>query len=59
MKYLLDTNICIYPVLPLFADTKALLRQQGKLIDDFDLLIGTTALKDNIREFGIRNLSKT
>lgn len=47
MKYLLDTNICIFHM-PLFADTKALLRQQGKLIDDFDLLIGTTALKDNM-----------
>lgn len=44
----LFTVLPIYPVLPLFADTKALLRQQGKLIDDFDLLIGTTALKDNM-----------
>lgn len=34
----------IYPVLPLFADTKAELRKQGKLIDDFDLLIGATAV---------------
>lgn len=58
MKYLLDTNICIfhlqgkflpiYPVLPVFADTKALLRQQGKLIDDFDLLIGATAVNNGM-----------
>lgn len=35
----------IYPVLPVFADTKAQLRKQGTMIDDFDLLIGATALK--------------
>lgn len=35
----------IYPVLPVFADIKAQLRKQGTMIDDFDLLIGATALK--------------
>ena len=38
----------IYPVLPVFADTKALLRKQGTMIDDFDLLIGVTALKHDM-----------
>lgn len=38
----------IYPILPTFAETKALLRKQGTLIDDFDLLIGTTALKHDM-----------
>lgn len=38
----------IYPILPTFAETKALLRKQGMLIDDFDLLIGTTALKHDM-----------
>ena len=38
----------IYPVLPTFAETKALLRKQGMLIDDFDLLIGTTTLKHDM-----------
>lgn len=35
----------IYPVLSVFAEEKAKLRKQGLLIDDFDLLIGATALK--------------
>ena len=35
----------IFPVLPIYAETKALLRNQGTMIDDFDLLIGATALK--------------
>lgn len=35
----------IYPVLPVYAETKALLRRQGTMIDDFDLLIGATAKK--------------
>ena len=34
----------IYPVLPVFAETKAHLKKEGLLIDDFDLLIGATAL---------------
>lgn len=38
----------IYPVLPTFARIKAQLRRQGTLIDDFDLLIGCTALQDNL-----------
>lgn len=38
----------IYSVLPVFAETKALLRRQGTMIDDFDLLIGATAKKHNM-----------
>lgn len=38
----------IYPVLPVFAETKAFLRRQGMMIDDFDLLIGATAKKHNM-----------
>ncbi|MCD8091589.1 MAG: type II toxin-antitoxin system VapC family toxin [Bacteroides sp.] len=38
----------IYPILPLFADSKAELRKQGKLIDDFDLLIGATAVANKM-----------
>lgn len=34
----------IYDVLPTFADQKALLCSTGKLIDDFDILIGATAI---------------
>lgn len=44
----LFTVLPIFPVLPLFADMKALLRQQGKLIDDFDLLIGATAVRNDM-----------
>lgn len=35
----------IYPILPTFAEVKAKLRKQRTMIDDFDLLIGATALK--------------
>ena len=35
----------IYPALPVFAEAKAALRRQGAMIDDFDLLIGATAVK--------------
>ena len=38
----------IYPVLPVFAKTKAQLRKNGRLIDDFDLLIGSTALRNEM-----------
>lgn len=34
----------IYDCLEVFAETKALLREQGNLIDNFDLLIGSTAI---------------
>lgn len=40
--------IPIYPALLTFANTKAFLRQQGMLIDDFDLLIGATAVANGI-----------
>ena len=38
----------IYPVLFAFAQTKATLRKQGLPIDDFDLLIGTTAVVNGL-----------
>lgn len=38
----------IYNALPLYARTKALLRKQGQLIDDFDILIGTTAIVSDL-----------
>lgn len=49
----------IKDILPLFAKEKARLRKEGKLIDDFDLLIGVTAqyhdcilVTDNIKHLG-------
>ena len=51
-RNLMYSNFChvlsvkpIYPVLSVFAEEKAKLRKQGLLIDDFDMLIGATALK--------------
>lgn len=34
----------IYLALEIFAETKATLRKQGLLVDDFDMLIGSTAV---------------
>ena len=49
----------IYPVLPLFGDFRAELENIGKRIDDFDILIGATAIQnkmivvsDNIKHIG-------
>ncbi|HIZ34128.1 MAG TPA: type II toxin-antitoxin system VapC family toxin [Candidatus Bacteroides merdigallinarum] len=39
------TILPIQPSFEKFGDTKSLLRKQGLLIDDFDLLIGCTALQ--------------
>lgn len=55
-KYLAETRdfidkfniLHIYPALSIFAETKALLRRQGLLIDDFDLLIGVTAVASGV-----------
>ena len=38
----------IFPALELFGDIKAKLEADGNRIDDFDILIGTTALVNNI-----------
>lgn len=38
----------IRPVLETFAESKAILRKQGPLIDDFDLLIGSTAVNNKM-----------
>ena len=37
----------IYDSLEIFGDTKAHLESQGKRVDDFDLLIGATAVRHN------------
>lgn len=38
----------IYPALPLFGDIRVELEEKGKRIDDFDLLIGATAIKNDM-----------
>lgn len=40
--------IPIYPALDIFAVEKARLRTKGKTLDDFDLLIGATAIFNNL-----------
>jgi tRNA(fMet)-specific endonuclease VapC len=40
--------IPIYDALDIYAKEKAKLRKKGMLIDDFDLLIGTTAIHHNL-----------
>ena len=42
------TIIPIFHTLDLYAKEKARLRKSGKPIDDFDLLIGTTAVTHNL-----------
>ena len=42
------TIVPIYNSLSLYAKEKARLRKAGKLIDDFDLLIGVTAVANNL-----------
>ncbi|MCL2844871.1 MAG: PIN domain-containing protein [Chitinivibrionia bacterium] len=44
-------NIKIIPIrktIPLFAKEKVRLKKKGQIIDDFDLLIGTTAVANNL-----------
>lgn len=38
----------IYPALTVFGDIRAELEEKGKRIDDFDLLIGATAIKNDV-----------
>ncbi len=38
----------IFPVLDIYANEKARLKSKGKMLDDFDLLIGTTAIFNNL-----------
>lgn len=40
--------ISIQKALEYFGDNKAILKKEGKLIDDFDLLIGSTAVACNL-----------
>jgi tRNA(fMet)-specific endonuclease VapC len=42
------TIVPIFNSLSIYAKEKARLRKTGKLIDDFDLLIGTTAVANNL-----------
>lgn len=37
----------IFPVFDIYAKEKARLKTKGKILDDFDLLIGTTAIYNN------------
>ncbi|MBS1776107.1 MAG: type II toxin-antitoxin system VapC family toxin [Bacteroidetes bacterium] len=38
----------IFPVLDIYAKEKARLKTQGRMLDDFDLLIGATAIFNNL-----------
>ncbi len=38
----------IFPVLDIYAQEKARLKTKGRVIDDFDLLLGATALYNNL-----------
>ena len=38
----------IFPALELFGDIKTKLESEGNRIDDFDILIGSTAIKNNL-----------
>jgi len=40
--------IPIYPALDIYAKEKARLKTKGKILDDFDLLIGSTAIYNNL-----------
>lgn len=54
------TVLPIHEVLEKFGDSKALLKNNGQLIDDFDLLIGATAVVYNLVMVteNIRHLSR-
>ncbi len=41
-------QIPIYNSLDIFADEKARLRKEGNIVDDFDLLIGSTAIANDM-----------
>ena len=38
----------VFPALDIFAKEKARLKTKGRILDDFDLLIGATALQNNL-----------
>jgi tRNA(fMet)-specific endonuclease VapC len=42
------TILPIFTALDIFAREKSRLRKKGKLIDDFDMLIGATAISNNL-----------
>lgn len=47
-------------VITRFAELRALLRRQGQLIPDFDIIVGATALEHNLTAltFNVRHLSR-
>ena len=50
-QYLLDTDVCIEPLLPslrLYGENKAILEDKGQMIGEFDLLIGSCAVHNNL-----------
>ena len=59
------TILPVYNSLDIYAKEKARLRKAGLIIDDFDLLIGATAIAqgyilvtDNVKDFNIMNSIK-
>jgi tRNA(fMet)-specific endonuclease VapC len=48
--------LSIFPALDIYANEKARLKTKGKMLDDFDLLIGATAIHNNLT-LVTRNLS--
>jgi len=46
----------IFPALDVYAKEKARLKTKGKMLDDFDLLIGATAITNNL-VMATRNVS--
>ena len=55
MRTVVESLITTLPIIPVFnaldvyAIQKASLRRQGLLIDDFDVLIGATAIANNLK----------
>jgi tRNA(fMet)-specific endonuclease VapC len=50
------TILPIFPALDIYAKEKARLKTKGKILDDFDLLIGATAIVNNLT-LATRNVS--
>ena len=48
-EFLAKFNILpVFPALDIYAKEKARLKSKGKIVDDFDLLIGATAIHNNL-----------
>ncbi|MBP9883843.1 MAG: PIN domain-containing protein, partial [Chitinophagales bacterium] len=50
------TILPIFTALDIYAQEKARLKKKGKMLDDFDLLIGATAISNNLT-LATRNVS--